>query len=90
MASAPKRGPEADAVGAKHARTELTLMIDNYDSFTYNLAQYIEEIGTGGRLVVVRNDAISVEECVKMQPTRIVISPGAVACRRQRCDPVVA
>lgn len=51
-----------------------TLILDNYDSFTYNLYQYIAELG--GKPVVYRNDEITVEEITKMDPTHIVISPG--------------
>lgn len=50
------------------------LMIDNYDSFTYNLVQYLEELGSNVR--VFRNDAVTVEELDAMNPTGIVISPG--------------
>ena len=50
------------------------LLIDNYDSFTYNLAQYLGELGEDVR--VVRNDAVSVDEVGRLEPTRIVISPG--------------
>jgi len=49
-------------------------MIDNYDSFTYNLVQYLGELGEDIR--VFRNDKITVEEMEKMNPERIVISPG--------------
>lgn len=52
----------------------MILMIDNYDSFTYNLVQYLGELGE--RLVVFRNDKITVPEIKKMKPERIVISPG--------------
>jgi anthranilate synthase component 2 len=52
----------------------MLLMIDNYDSFTYNLVQYFGELGQ--RVVTVRNDAIDVAEIETMAPTRIVISPG--------------
>ena len=52
----------------------MLLMIDNYDSFTYNLVQYLAELGEDVR--VVRNDALSVEEIRKLAPARIVISPG--------------
>jgi anthranilate synthase/aminodeoxychorismate synthase-like glutamine amidotransferase len=52
----------------------MLLLIDNYDSFTYNLAQYLGELGADVR--VIRNDAISVEDVGKMRPERIVISPG--------------
>ena len=52
----------------------MLLIIDNYDSFTYNLAQYLGELGQ--ELQVVRNDAISVAEIADMQPAHIVISPG--------------
>jgi anthranilate synthase component 2 len=50
------------------------LLIDNYDSFTYNLFQYLSELGADVR--VVRNDRISISEIEEMQPERIVISPG--------------
>ena len=50
------------------------LVIDNYDSFTYNLVQYLGELGEEVR--VVRNDAITVEEIAALKPDRIVISPG--------------
>lgn len=52
----------------------MLLMIDNYDSFTYNLVQYLGELGEN--LKVFRNDKISVAEIEKMSPDRIVISPG--------------
>jgi anthranilate synthase/aminodeoxychorismate synthase-like glutamine amidotransferase len=50
------------------------LLLDNYDSFTYNLAQYLGELGC--QLEVHRNDRISVEEIARRKPERIVISPG--------------
>ena len=52
----------------------MLLMIDNYDSFTYNLVQYLGELGAEMR--VVRNDAIAVDDVATMRPERIVISPG--------------
>ncbi|HYE92634.1 MAG TPA: aminodeoxychorismate/anthranilate synthase component II [Terriglobales bacterium] len=52
----------------------MILVIDNYDSFTYNLVQYLGELGAEMR--VVRNDAVSVDEVEAMRPERIVISPG--------------
>jgi anthranilate synthase/aminodeoxychorismate synthase-like glutamine amidotransferase len=52
----------------------MLLMIDNYDSFTYNLVQYFGELGEDIR--VFRNDKITVQEIEKMTPRRIVISPG--------------
>ncbi len=52
----------------------MLLMIDNYDSFTYNLVQYLGELGEDVR--VFRNDRISVDEIERLKPTRIVISPG--------------
>ncbi len=51
-----------------------TLIIDNYDSFTYNLYQYLGELG--GEPVVYRNDEITLEEIEKLDPSHIVISPG--------------
>jgi anthranilate synthase component 2 len=52
----------------------MVLVIDNYDSFTYNLVQYLGELGSEVR--VVRNDAASIESIAALQPARIVISPG--------------
>ncbi len=52
----------------------MLLVIDNYDSFTYNLVQYFGELGA--EPVVKRNDTISPEEIEKIKPTRMVISPG--------------
>ena len=50
------------------------LVIDNYDSFVYNLVQYIEEFG--GKTLVYRNDQISLKQARKLNSSRIVISPG--------------
>ena len=52
----------------------MILMIDNYDSFTYNLVQYFGELKAD--LKVYRNDALAIEKIKKMRPKRIVISPG--------------
>jgi anthranilate synthase component 2 len=52
----------------------MLLMIDNYDSFTYNLVQYLGELGAEVR--VSRNDAITLEEIAALRPEQIVISPG--------------
>ena len=50
------------------------LMIDNYDSFTYNLVQYLQALGA--EVKVIRNDDLSVAQIAALQPERIVISPG--------------
>jgi len=52
----------------------MILMIDNYDSFTYNLVQYLRELGE--KLVIKRNDEIDIEGIKKLSISRIVISPG--------------
>jgi len=52
----------------------MLLVIDNYDSFTYNLVQYFGELGA--TMKVVRNDAITISEIEKLAPTHICISPG--------------
>ena len=52
----------------------MLLLIDNYDSFTYNLFQYLSELGE--EVIVVRNDKMSLDEMEKLSPQRIVISPG--------------
>ncbi|MCK4778171.1 MAG: aminodeoxychorismate/anthranilate synthase component II, partial [Actinomycetia bacterium] len=59
----------------------MILIIDNYDSFTYNLVQYLGELGAV--LEVFRNDEITVTEAEKLNPTHIVISPGP-------CTPIKA
>src|SRR5213079_1749282 len=69
-------GP-GDAARAPHGGgrgAAMILVIDNYDSFTYNLVQYLGELGVD--LEVVRNDAVDVERIVAMAPQAIVISPG--------------
>ncbi|PPU39932.1 anthranilate synthase component II [Xanthomonas arboricola] len=52
----------------------MLLMLDNYDSFTYNLVQYLQALGA--EVTVVRNDAMSVDQIAALRPERIVISPG--------------
>ena len=52
----------------------MLIMIDNYDSFTYNLVQYLGELGE--RLVVFRNDQVTLEKVRRLHPSGIVISPG--------------
>ena len=56
----------------------MLLLIDNYDSFTYNLVHYFGEIGAD--VVVKRNDALNVQEAMALNPSAIVLSPGP-------CDP---
>ena len=52
----------------------MLLLIDNYDSFTYNLYQYLSQLGA--EVVVVRNDKIGIKEIEQMQPEKIILSPG--------------
>ncbi|HEU4965019.1 MAG TPA: aminodeoxychorismate/anthranilate synthase component II [Bacilli bacterium] len=52
----------------------MILVIDNYDSFTYNIVQYLRELGS--MVYVARNDQITVEEIEKLNPTHLLISPG--------------
>lgn len=59
----------------------MLLLIDNYDSFTYNLVHYFGELGAD--VVVKRNDALSVPELLALQPEAIILSPGP-------CDPAAA
>jgi len=56
----------------------MLLLIDNYDSFTYNLVHYLGELGVD--VVVKRNDELSVKDALKLDPTNIMLSPGP-------CDP---
>jgi len=52
----------------------MILMIDNYDSFTYNVVQYCRELGAD--LKIIRNDEMSVEEIANLHPEKIIVSPG--------------
>jgi anthranilate synthase/aminodeoxychorismate synthase-like glutamine amidotransferase len=54
----------------------MILIIDNYDSFTYNLVQRLGELGTDHEIQVYRNDKISVDEIEALEPTHLIISPG--------------
>jgi anthranilate synthase component 2 len=54
--------------------TQHVVMVDNYDSFTYNLVQYFGELGAN--VTVVRNDQVSVDDIATLNPDKIVISPG--------------
>ena len=60
----------------------MLLVIDNYDSFTYNLVQYFGELGT--EVVVYRNDQVTLDQIEEMNPERIVVSPGTVHAERSR------
>ena len=57
----------------------MLLVIDNYDSFTYNLVQYFGELGA--ELLVKRNDEITLDEIAALKPERICISPGPRTAR---------
>jgi anthranilate synthase/aminodeoxychorismate synthase-like glutamine amidotransferase len=59
-----------------HTLNGMVVLIDNYDSFTYNLVQLVGEVAPGMPLRVFRNDKITVDEVEQLQPTHIVISPG--------------
>jgi anthranilate/para-aminobenzoate synthase component II len=52
----------------------MVFVLDNYDSFTYNLVQYLGELGS--EILVKRNDQVSVAEIAALRPDRIVVSPG--------------
>ena len=62
----------------------MLLLIDNYDSFTYNLFQYLSELGE--EIIVFRNDKITIEEIERLSPQRIVISPGGEIAGSGRCS----
>jgi anthranilate/para-aminobenzoate synthase component II len=59
----------------------MLLVIDNYDSFTYNLVQYFGELGA--EMLVKRNDEITLDEIAALKPERICISPGPCTPMRQ-------
>src|SRR4051794_4520027 len=65
---------ESRAVRRATGGTDMILVIDNYDSFTYNLVQYLGELGE--EIVVYRNDEIDLEGISKLAPNHILISPG--------------
>ena len=69
--AAAATAPAARVVGADEG---LTLMIDNYDSFTYNIVQYLSELGAN--VHVVRNDFGTIADLEALKPARIVVSPG--------------
>ncbi|MGD2111304.1 MAG: anthranilate/aminodeoxychorismate synthase component II, partial [Phycisphaerae bacterium] len=54
----------------------MVLIIDNYDSFTYNLVQTIGALPGAPEMKVVRNDAAGIDELAALQPTHVIISPG--------------
>jgi len=68
----------------------MILLIDNYDSFTYNLVQRLGELDPGVELEVHRNDQITVDEVAKKRPTHVIISPGPCTPREAgiSCDVV--
>ncbi|MCO6456662.1 MAG: aminodeoxychorismate/anthranilate synthase component II [Pirellulaceae bacterium] len=66
----------------------MILLIDNYDSFVYNLARYFERLGQATR--VVRNDAITVEQIGRLNPAAVVLSPGPCTPRQAGCSLEVA
>src|SRR5438270_11299482 len=68
------QGGRADGGRPEGADTSMILVIDNYDSFTYNLVQYLQEMDPDVR--VYRNDAITLSEIERLAPSHIVISPG--------------
>ena len=66
--------PEALPPGGAKLKLTMVFVLDNYDSFTYNLVQYLGELGA--EVVVRRNDELSVEEVEALHPDRILLSPG--------------
>jgi len=70
-----RRGGTRAGIGVTGA-TSMILLIDNYDSFTYNLVQRLGEIDPAIALQVVRNDQITLDEIDALRPSRIIISPG--------------
>ena len=69
------RRPARPRAGRRAARVAMNvLVVDNYDSFTYNLVQYLGELGA--EVDVVRNDAATVDELLERRPDRVVVSPG--------------
>jgi anthranilate synthase/aminodeoxychorismate synthase-like glutamine amidotransferase len=67
-------GVSARVSGAGERQAIMILVIDNYDSFTYNLVQYLGEFGA--EVVVHRNDKVSLDEIAAIRPERVLLSPG--------------
>ena len=65
-------------IAKAETKSQMLLLIDNYDSFTYNLVHYLGELGA--EMEVHRNDALDVQEAMAMKPAGILLSPGP-------CDP---
>jgi len=78
---APVEAARKEAQQKQMVRSDMLLLIDNYDSFTYNLVHYLGELGADVR--VVRNDALDVGGAMALKPQAIVLSPGP-------CDPQAA
>src|SRR5208283_65687 len=70
----PAHGPVDPAAAAAQGCAAMILLIDNYDSFTFNLYHFLGDVG--GRCEVVRNDKPTVPEALARQPEAIVLSPG--------------
>lgn len=64
----------------------MILLIDNYDSFTYNLVQRLGEIDPGVEIRVVRNDQITADEAERLKPTHLIISPGPCTPKEAGCS----
>lgn len=64
----------------------MILLIDNYDSFTYNLVQRLGEIDSGVEIRVVRNDQITADEAEKLKPSHLIISPGPCTPKEAGCS----
>ena len=76
----PRRGARDRAGGAAGGLGMKVLMVDNYDSFTYNLVQYLGELGA--EIETVRNDAVAVDDLLAREWDRVVVSPGPVHAER--------
>src|SRR3989440_10665868 len=70
----PKAGGRGNRDRAGGERTTVILLIDNYDSFTYNLAHLFGELGA--EVIVRRNDAVDADEAQRLAPSQLVVSPG--------------
>ena len=64
----------------------MILIIDNYDSFTYNLFQFFSEL-SDLPIQVIRNDHLTIDECLNLQPKYVIVSPGpCTPCARSSCQ----
>src|SRR6187455_262774 len=77
-------GMAASATSSLRSRSDMVVLIDNYDSFVHNLARYLRRLGQ--ETLVLRNDAVSAAEVIQRRPEAIVLSPGPCTPNEAGCS----